>query len=183
MFYNSLRVIICIGLVATISILPEQGQSKKMMSADEDWTKVLSKMNLREDRIKQLRQELRQVIIEKKKTRSVRVKKAAIKQIVQIHERLKTTIKEYNTYLRSVKYRFPEKGDTTSRQYLPMRVDTLEDIEDGVGVDIDLTRVRKKMEKKYAPFVPKKQALKYKAKIIEQERTSKPKKKRIRLEK
>lgn len=74
-------------------------------------------------------------------------------KIVEEHKSLLTTIKDYNKEQEELKYRYPEEGVLYQRKYLPMKELTIEQIENEVGLDAELTKTKLKIEKKYEAFV------------------------------
>ena len=59
-----------------------------------------------------------------------------------------------------IKYRFPAKGDALDRRYVPMRVQSVEQMEEDVGIDAELTMLRRKINDKYKPFLTKELSVK-----------------------
>lgn len=138
---------------------------EKKLPSERDYRRQIAKLNSAKEQTSKLRKEIKELIDKKNKTKKESVKKKIINDIVGLHEELKKQIQNYNEQHRIIKYTFPRKGDRSKKSYLPLRVDTLEEIEQGVGLEADLTRVRKKVENKYAPFVPKKDFVEHKLKV------------------
>ena len=136
----------------------------KKIPAEEDYRKQSSIRNIAGDQIKKLKSEIKSLIVRKKQTKQKSQQNKIINKMVVLHEDLKKQTKIYNKQTQVLKYNFPARGERGKRKYLPMRVDTLDEIEQGVGIDSDLTRIRKKVEGKYAPFVPKKEFVEHKVK-------------------
>lgn len=187
-FNNPIKIVAFFLVFFTVSMTlgsETQGEatSSKKLPAEKDYRKQLSKLNSANEQIKSLKENILQLIKKKNASKKESEQRQLVGEIVVLHEELKKQTKIYNEQYRIIKYNFPEKGDHSKRQYLPMRVDTLEELEQGVGIESDLTNVRKKVESKYAPFIPKEDFVEQKAKIEQQNENEKDsERKRIVLE-
>jgi hypothetical protein len=74
-------------------------------------------------------------------------------KMAESHRKLTETALEYNTQKAELKYRYPEEGVIIERRYVPLRAQTIEQIEKELGLSSELTKTKKKIDKKYAPFV------------------------------
>ena len=159
-----------------------EGESQRVRSDEEDWTKQRSKLNKREDKVKALQLEIYEKIKLKKKAKSRAEKQRLISEIVLMHEEMKQNMLEFNEIRKRVKYRFPDKGEYTERRYLPMRIQELEELEKGVGIEAQMTRIKKKVEDKYAPLMTKEAVIEQKAKALRAKQKDKEPTERLRLE-
>jgi len=89
-------------------------------------------------------------LIEQKKVEADPAKVAEIiKLLQQEHNDLKQLIKEHDSKLTVLKYRFPERGSTFDRKYKRFSSKSLEQMEQAAGVEKQLHDARKKVKKVY----------------------------------
>ena len=89
-------------------------------------------------------------LIKQKKTETDPAKVAeTIKFLQQEHNELKKLIKEYDSQLTVLKYRFPERGSSYDRKYKRFSSKSLEQMEQSVGVEKHLYDSRIKVKKVY----------------------------------
>lgn len=133
----------------------EGGGSGK--GADREWAKRTSKLNIQETKIKDLTHLLQKLIQEKNQKHEVAGEKGhtpqTLEQISTSYKQLTDIIKTYNADRAELKYRFPEEGALIERRYVPLREQSLEQIEKEIGLNGELTRTKKKIDKKYATFI------------------------------
>ncbi len=125
--------------------------------ADREWAKRQSKLNVHEAQIKDLTKKV-QGLIRLKNTGGAAVDDKGnpidlLASIAENHKKLKETIAEYSVEKAEMKYRFPEEGVLIERRYVPMREQSLEQIELEMGLDGDLIATKKKIDKKYGSFM------------------------------
>lgn len=95
-------------------------------------------------------------LIKQKKAETDPAKVAeTIKLLQQEHNDLKQLIKEHDSQLTVLKYRFPERGSTYDRKYKRFSSKSLEQMEQAVGVEKHLYDARKKVKKVYGTDVKK----------------------------
>jgi hypothetical protein len=75
--------------------------------------------------------------------------KAAVELIVKDHKELMDLIEEYNKNLNLLKYRFPERGLKTQRNYKKKEVKSLEQMENTVGLEGTLQRNMKRLRQQF----------------------------------
>lgn len=126
-------------------------------NSDREWAKRQTKLNVLETKMKDLTKELEH-LIHIKNTGGAAVDEKGkpidvLETIAGSYKKLKQTVEEYNTEKSELKYRFPEEGARIERRYVPLRVQSLEQIEKNSGLDGELTRTKMKIDKKYATFV------------------------------
>ena len=116
------------------------------------WTKVEADLNRQETLIREQKKIIQMQISHKNKTTKSSEKQAAVKALIEAQSTLRAEIKKYNEIREKALYRYPEKGDKTKRRYLPMRVQSLEQMESEVGLESELTRVKAVVDKKYKKY-------------------------------
>lgn len=150
----------------------------KVIPEEDDWAKQVAKLNTYQGRIKDYRKQIIELAKEKKATDDVNVKNEIVKRMTRIYEELKEEMGYYNKLKAKIAHRFPNKNKYIEQRYLPMRLQSLEQLEGQSGLDVELTLLRKKIQKTYEPFTSEDQKLKQE---IETEDAPK-KKKSLKLE-
>ncbi len=133
-----------------------KGESRNDGS-DREWAKRTTRLNVLEARIKELNKNIGLYIKAKNGGYPMLDEKGnkidVIPKIAESHKELLKTNEDYLHAKSELKYRFPEEGAFIERKYVPLRVQTIEQIEKEVGINGDLTRTKKLIDKKYETFV------------------------------
>ncbi|MBT4762577.1 MAG: hypothetical protein HOO06_12825 [Bdellovibrionaceae bacterium] len=165
---------------------PATTEITEAVPEDEDWTKQANFLSSKEGKVKEYKAKVKDLIKQKRASTSKAEQSASTKEIAAAHRELMKATEDYNKLYNKLRYRFPGKERKKRRKYLPMRIQSLNQIENEMGLDADLTRIRKKINKKYSPYLEKdlkKQQesgpLFYKGKLKEDQEDQK----RIKLEK
>jgi hypothetical protein len=141
----------------------EGGEAKKSDGADREWAKRTTHLNVLEAKIKELNTNLglyikakngNYVMLDEKN-----VKIDVIKKIGESYKELVKSTEDYNKAKDELTYRYPEEGALIERKYVPMRVQTLEQIEKETGLNGDLTRTKEAIDKKYEVFTGEKKIM------------------------
>ncbi len=161
-------------LIATLA----QSSFAQLMS---EYTRKTGQLNILERKVSTSKEEIKGEIsllgIEKDESKQ----KQIFEDIKKNHEAYLSSVKEYNTVREDLKYKFPKKHDTTIRRYLPLREQTLDEIEHEVGIESVLTRVKKKLDKKYRSFTEENKTPEEEAKDLKKaEKEEKPKLKLVK---
>lgn len=136
----------------------EQGAASAEASgtSDREWAKRTSKINVYETKMSDLTKKIKNLILQKNANQKVVDEKGqpvdALKSMAALHAELKKTVADYNKEKAELKYRYPEEGALIERRYLPLRPQTLQQIENEIGIDAELTKTKKKIDKKYSSF-------------------------------
>ncbi len=89
-------------------------------------------------------------LIHHKRTESDREgQRKIMREIEEKHKKLEEAYEKYNEEVNHVKYRHPEQGDAGERTYTILKPRTLEQIENDVGLEGKLDRIKRKMERQY----------------------------------
>ena len=122
-------------------------------SVDREWANRTSKLNVLEAKMKDLTKKIKSFIEMKKSGKAALDEKGrpidVFEAIVVSHKELKETVATYAKESAELKYRYPEKGEVLEKKYIPLREQSLEQIEKQMGLDGELTRLKKKIDKKY----------------------------------
>ena len=121
--------------------------------------------------ISDIEAEIKNLIHHKRSEHDREAQKKVMKEIEEKHKKLIEAYKTYNDEVNHVKFRHPEQGDDGERTYTILKPRTLEQIENDVGLEGKLDRVKRKMEAQYNQSPPppksKKEELAEKKKIEE----------------
>ena len=130
------------------------------------------KVNL-EIQISTLNNELKELIKAKNKTKNIEEKNKKVDEIKKIHQDLLTSIDKYNHTAKELRFRYPEKGDSSVKKYIPMKKKTIDQIEEEMGLDAVLTATKAKADEKYKPIIhAKKKRTKAKEELVENDEKS-----------
>lgn len=131
-------------------------------------------------KIEEAEKRFRELVHEKNETGSIEHKQAAIKEMVTLTKERNANVQEFNKLKTEVTYRYPYQGEKLNRRYDTQSERTVEELEHSGGLDEQLTRTKKLVDKKFAPFLPKEEKLKPKSQVTE---AGAEKRERLRLEK
>ncbi len=146
----------------------EEGKAKPEGS-DREWAKRTTKLNVLQAKIKGLNEELITYVKAKNGGYVIAdekgVKIDVMKKIGESQRELIKALGDYNHDKDELKYRYPEEGALIERKYVPMRGQTVEQVEKELGLNGDLTRTKQAVDKKYEAFVGEKPILAPKATV------------------
>lgn len=78
--------------------------------------------------------------------------KAEVDQLVKLYKEYKEVTEEYNKLIVVLKYRFPERlAKDEAREYKPVEVESLEEMEAKMDIEGRLNRAYKKAQSQYSP--------------------------------
>ena len=157
----SLAVSIILGCTFVRAEEHEEGGEEKagveVKGADREWAQRKTKLNIYEAKIKDYTKEIQRFIYFKNTNTAAIDEKGkpinVLQAIAETHRKLKEATEGYNKEKEELKYRFPEEGMVIERRYVPMRFQSVEQIEKEMGLDGELTRTKKKIDKKYLTFM------------------------------
>lgn len=125
--------------------------------ADREWAMRITRLNKLEARIKADKVDLQAAVKAKDSGQSFILdsngkKMKVLPQIIHAYKDLMKSMNEYNHQKEILKYRYPEEGAVIDRHYVLMHKKSLHDYETQSGLDLELSRIKKKIDHKYAPF-------------------------------
>lgn len=100
-------------------------------------------------RIANTQNEIKELVEKKNKNRDPHTRDELLKEINKKNDDLRRVYKDFKEEKEHVRFEHPEQGDKTERKYKRVRMKSLEDLENEVGLDGQLTRLKQKVEKKY----------------------------------
>ena len=107
-------------------------------------------LHVNEQNIKKYRRMLQKFVAEKQVSKSRKRRIELVRLIRAAHEKLNKEIQDYNRVRNEVRYLYPAKDKLAVRRYLPIRKQTIEQIEKEMGLDAQLTAIGHQVQRKYA---------------------------------
>lgn len=117
-------------------------------------------------KIRGVEEEIQGLIQQKNQNRNPDVREELLKEIVKKNQERLKLYKEYKKEQEHIRFEHPAKGDKSERKYRRVKLKSLDDLEDELGVDGQLSRIKqkvlsnlkseKKMSKKGQKAAPKK---------------------------
>ncbi len=107
----------------------------------------VTQMKASEDKIQMLSRE-------KKSTKDGSKQNELITQMLTEHTDLEKVFKDYQREYSRMVYEYPDKGDEAPRKYTRFRLKSLDELEQGAGLDTDLDRARAQLHKTYGELPP-----------------------------
>ncbi|NJL25829.1 MAG: hypothetical protein HC902_12075 [Calothrix sp. SM1_5_4] len=124
------------------------------MSKDQkEYAEKTSKLTSLTNRIAEADKKFKELVHEKAETHSVTRKQELIKEMVEINKQRNKDVDDYNRLKAELTYRYPSEGESLNRRYQTQNKRSLEEMEGVVGLDEMLTRVKKTIDRKFAPFM------------------------------
>lgn len=149
----------------------EVGISQSAEEASLPYVIKNDELSVISNEIKTSKSNIRILIMKKRSTKNKEKLHQIMENLVEAHNLLNERIIKYQKLKNEIKYRYPEKKITKKREYLSLRIQSLEEIEDEVGIDGQLSKLKKRVDKKYLPFLSKKDL--EEAKLVSEEREEK----------
>lgn len=113
------------------------------------YSKKLSEVGTLENRVREGRAAVQALIKTQRSTAEREQQVQIVEQIKERHQQLKIDIEKYNTARAELIYNFPGKADATERKYMPLRTQSVQQMENEMGLDADLTRLKAEIDQKF----------------------------------
>ncbi|WP_413559488.1 hypothetical protein [Bdellovibrio sp. HCB209] len=129
-----------------------EGKSEEKVevkSAEESYDKVAAKVAALEAKVHSGQEEIEKLIVEKAHTKDPTKLNEIVKQMLTLHKELQKNVQEYDQVRGLMKYRYPEKGLTTKREYERIEVKSLDDMESQMSLSSSVKRTMKKVRAQY----------------------------------
>jgi vacuolar-type H+-ATPase subunit I/STV1 len=189
-FTNLKCAILALGLIFSVAISvqaeeeakKEEGGGKPAegSKSQREFVEKSAKLSALQNHIEEADKRFRELVLEKAEAKSGPDKQAVIKEMLELTKQRNMDVANINKLKTDLIYRFPDQGDRLDKTYQTQGKRTVEEMEGAAGLDEMLTRTKKQVDKKFAPFMPEdsKPAVKAHAAKPEEEKT-----KRLKLEK
>ena len=113
------------------------------------WGEHHMRMNATAARIKQLEDDLKELIKEKKHAEEPAELRVITQNIADKYAEIEKIHKERHTEELHMRFQHPEKGDDEKREYTRIKLKSLEELENDFGLDARLNRVQAKIRRTY----------------------------------
>lgn len=139
-----------------------------------------AKLTALTNRIADQEKQFHELVRKKNETKSTTEKQQIIRQMVELTTARNKDVDSYNKVKSDLAYRYPNQGEALQRRYQTQSKRSVEELEGVAGLDELLTRTKKVVEKKFAPFKPEEDEKRAIPKIAQPEQEPP---KRLKLEK
>lgn len=159
-----------------------KGTAEKVPKDQKEFTDKTSRLNSLSSRIEESDKQFQELVRSKAEEKNMEEKQRLIKQMVEVTKERNKAAEEYMKLKTDLSLRYPNQGEHLNRRYQVQEKKSFEDMEGAAGLDELLTRTKKIVERKYAPFNDPEEDKKKAAKL-KPEPTTEEKPKKLRLEK
>ena len=160
-----------------------EGASAAPIPKDQkEFTEKNSKMNTLINKISEAEKHFKELVHHKNEAKTTAAKQTIIHEMVAVTNQRNKDVDEYNKLRSDLDLRYPNQGQRLDRNYKTQMKRSVEELEGVAGLDELLTRTKKMVEKKFAPFMQEEaKARQGKRQLANEPRGDEPK--RLRLEK
>lgn len=157
---------------------PAAKEKKEKPTAAAEFQQKVTKLNTIETRMEDAQTEFDHLVSDKEHTTDQKQVEAILKQMVEVNKQRNKDAEEYNAIKQELAYRYPSKAAELNRLYQLQQKRSMDEMQSGADLDDMLTRIKKVIERKFAPFNPEKDKV---VTAVPTEAPEEPKK--LRLEK
>lgn len=133
------------------------GGKAEVVTPVSPWVEAENKVQELSSRIASKRSQIENLIAEKQHVdeNSPQVK-VIVTSLLKEHKELSGLVEDYEKNLNLLKYRFPERSAKTNRLYQKIEMQSLDEIENEMGIDGKLSRNLQRMRQHYGTQAPSK---------------------------
>jgi hypothetical protein len=121
---------------------------------EKEFISKTSKLNTLTNRISEAERRFSELVKKKSLAKTPEEKHVFIKEMVETANQRNKDVEAYNRVRSELNLRYPSQGKQLDRRYHIQDKRSFEELEGVAGLDEMLTRTRKQVERKYAPFDP-----------------------------
>lgn len=159
----------------------KEGESAAPMPKDQkEFVEKSSKLTSLTNRIAESEKQFHELVRRKAEAKTPEQKQAIIQQMNELTAARNKDVESYNKVKSDLTLRYPNQGEQLNRRYQTQSKRSVEELEGAAGLDELLTRTKKVVERKFAPFMEDEVKKETKPKVA-QPQEEKPQ--RLRLEK
>jgi hypothetical protein len=118
-------------------------------SKASDWARHEVNLKGYASRIRNMQEDIQALIIKKSQNKNPVVRDEILKEIILKNQELQKTYQDYKAEKEHIRFEHPEQGDKTERKYRHLKLKSLEELENEVGIDGQLSRLKRKVEDTY----------------------------------
>jgi hypothetical protein len=132
----------------------EKKKEKQEKSQATEYVEKTTKLNTIQVRLIDAQKEFDKLIEEKDKEKDQKKKDDIIKEMVEVSKNRNKDVDGYNKVRQELLYQYPAKTAELNRLYRLEEKKNVDDMQSTADLDEMLTRVKRVIEKKFAPFNP-----------------------------
>ncbi len=148
-------------MVYPFSAFSSGGEAKKegeataetMSKNQKQYIEKSAKLNTLTNRIVEADKQFKVLVERKSAARTAEEKQDIIQQMVELNNSRNKDVESFNAIKSELTLRYPNQGQHIDRQYHTQSKRSLDEIEGVAGLDELLTRTKKIVERKFAPFM------------------------------
>lgn len=160
----------------------EGGGAPAMPKDQKEYIEKTAKLNSLSNKILEHEKAFAEVIHHKASAKDQAEKMHHVEELNRIATERNKDVEAYNRIKMDVKLRYPNQGIQLERRYSTQQKKSVEELEGVAGLDEMLTRVKRVIDQKYAPFlIEEEEKNKRQPTVVKSAEEEKPK--RLRLEK
>lgn len=119
----------------------------------KEFTDKNTKLNGLISRITESEKQFKELVHHKNEAKTTAEKQTIIHEMVELTNQRNKDVDAYNKLKSDLELRYPNRGEHLNRRYETQTKRTVEELEGVAGLDELLTRTKKIIEKKFAPFM------------------------------
>lgn len=127
---------------------------KKEVTPAAEYVEKTTKLNTVQVRVFDAQKDFEKLVEEKEHEKDQKKKDEIIKEMVEVSNRRNKDVDDYNRLRQELLYQYPAKTSELNRLYEVQQKKNLEEMQSSADIDDLLTRVKRVIEKKFAPFNP-----------------------------
>lgn len=129
------------------------GGGAEMITKDQkEYIEKTSKLTTLTNRIEEADKQFQELIRKKNAAPTAEQKQAIIKEMVELNDKRNKDVDQFNKLKTDVSLRYPHKGEHLNRRYQTQSKRSLEEVEGVAGLDEMLSRIKKVVDHRFAPF-------------------------------
>ncbi len=181
MRFTSLSLIVFLLVTSATIAAEDKGDASAPMPKDQkEFIEKSSRLTSLTNRIAEHDKNFLAAVRAKAATKDPAEKRRLIQVMLEIKAQRDKDVEAFNRIKTELKLRYPNQGEHLERRYQTQTKKSLEEMEGAAGLDELLTRIKKVIDRKYAPFIEPKEDEKSPAPKTVKTQEQKPE--RIRIE-
>jgi hypothetical protein len=153
---NLLVALVALAVTTSFAHAEEEGGSKSstapLPKEQKEFFEKTQRLNSLSTRIEEAEKQFLELVRRKSGEKDPSEKDRIIKQMNAVSKDRNKSAEEYNHVKSELELRYPDQGEHLNRRYQTQTKKSVEDLEGAAGLDDLLTRTKKIIEKKFAPF-------------------------------
>lgn len=133
-----------------------EGAASSDSKLNKEYQNKLSQLKMYKGKMDEDDNGLRHLVALKNQEKDKAKQSDYMKQMVDLVNQRNKTADKFNKLKAELELRYPSKGQDLNRSYQTQSKKTIEDLEGSASLDDMLTRTKKMIDKKFAPFMPPK---------------------------